>query len=133
MDLVDAVTLRFDGGALGTLASTGGVVPTHRETLEYRIFGARGHVLFDAMAGVGSLHLADGSTEPLAELPAPERYPEDAPVRNLIAVAQGRAENGSPPLLGARTVAVVDAMYRSARDGRTARPYRPDVDGGVTP
>ena len=123
MDLVDAISIRFDGGAIGTLASTGGVVPTQPETLEYRIFGTDGHVFFDVYAGTASIHLADGSVETLPELPEEERYPEWAPVQNLVAVAQGREANGSPPLLGARTVAFVDAMYRSARDGCATRPY----------
>jgi hypothetical protein len=47
-----------------------------------------------------------------------DRYPEAAPVGNLVDIALGRGWNHSPGEIGARTVAFVDAMYRSARSGR---------------
>jgi predicted dehydrogenase len=120
-DLVDAVSIRFSNGAIGSIVSTGGVVPTQPELLEYRIFGRAGHIILDVDGGTASIHLADGSVETLDQLPEEQRYPESAPVRDLVAVAQGREASGSPPLLGARTVALVDAMYRSARDGCAVR------------
>ena len=123
MDLIDAASLRFGGGAIGTVASTGGVVPAQPETLEYRIFGSAGHVLFDVNAGTATIHDDDGSTEALPELPPEQRYPEWAPVENLVAVVEHGAANGSPALLGARTVGLVDAMYRSAREGRFMTPF----------
>jgi predicted dehydrogenase len=118
VDLVDAVAVRFAGGAVGTLASTGGVVPGLEELLEYRIFGREGDVLFDVARGTAALRSEDGTEnlEPLAEA---ARYPLEAPERNLVAVARGREENRSPGSVGSATVAMVDAMYRSAREGRT--------------
>ena len=125
MDLVDAASVRFGTGAIGTLASTGGVVPRQAELLEFRIFGPEGHVIFDVNGGMASIHGADGSIEQLEGSPEAERYPEWAPAQNLVAIAGGGAANGSPPLLGARTVGLVDAMYRSAREGATAMVYQP--------
>ena len=51
VDLADAVVTRFDNGAIGSLGSTGSVLPGHDEMLEYRIFGERGHILFDVNEG----------------------------------------------------------------------------------
>ena len=125
VDLVDAMAMRFAGGALGTLASTGSVVPGQEEILEYRIFGTAGHVAIDVTAGTASIHGIDGAIEHLPELPPGDRYPEAAPVQNLVEVAAGRAVNGSPAPLGAQTVALVEAMYRSARTGGRATVMRP--------
>jgi predicted dehydrogenase len=110
VDLCDAVAIRFDGGAVGTLASTGSVLPGHEEQLEYRLFGRDGHVLFDVNNGVCSIHRDDGTRELLRDLGPADRYPESAPVDNLVRVARGEEENGSPP-------EILAAMYRSAETG----------------
>ncbi len=39
VDLADAVVVRFANGAIGSLGSTGSVLPGQDEILEYRIFG----------------------------------------------------------------------------------------------
>jgi predicted dehydrogenase len=133
MDLVDALSIRFANGAIGTLASTGGAVIKQPEVLEYRIFGTEGHIFFDVYEGTASIRTADGSVEALAILPEELRYPEAAPADNLVAIAAHGATNGSPAELGARTVALVDAMYRSATDGSATTLYRHHADQGVRP
>ncbi|MEA2291971.1 MAG: hypothetical protein QOF17_991 [Solirubrobacteraceae bacterium] len=117
VDLADALTVRFEGGAIGTLASTGGVARGHDEVLEYRIFGDRGHVGYDVMQGRAWIAGTGGLVEELALLPPALRYPQRAPVGNLIEVVAGTAPNGSPGSLGQVVVGLVDGMYRSARDG----------------
>jgi predicted dehydrogenase len=117
VDLVDALAVRFDGGALASLSSTGSLAGGFDDILEYRIFGSEGHLLLDPGRGLATI--ARAGEAPLT-LPAPsadERYPEDAPARNLVQLCLGRDSNGSPGALGARVVDVVDAMYRSARLG----------------
>ena len=56
VDLAETVALRFDGGAIGSLSSTGSMLVGHEEVLEYRIFGSAGHALFDVTGG--ALHAA---------------------------------------------------------------------------
>ena len=51
VDLADAVVVRFANGAIGSLGSTGSVLPGQDEMLEYRIFGDRGHIVFDVNEG----------------------------------------------------------------------------------
>jgi hypothetical protein len=104
---------------VGSLASTGSVLPGQEEILELRLFGDAGHLVWDVNAGRASLHGRDGSVEALPPLAPEDRYPEAAPARNLVEVALGRAPNGSPGELGARVVAFLEAMYRAAGSGRT--------------
>lgn len=119
VDLADASIVRFDNGAIGSLGSTGSVLPGQEEILEYRLFGERGHIVFDVNEGSAVIYGANGAVE---RLPAPtleERYPDWAPADNLVDVVLGRAPNGSPASLGVLTVDFVDAIYRAAREGRT--------------
>lgn len=115
VDLADAIAIRFDGGAVGTLSSTGGLIPGHQEIVRYEIFGCDGHVVFDVNKGVATIHDANG-VQQLPRPPEAERFPERAPARNLVEVALGRAANGSPPEIGLLTAQLTAAMYRSASE-----------------
>jgi predicted dehydrogenase len=117
VDLADAVAVRFEGGAVASLAATGNVLPGQDEILEIRIFGPDGHIVWDVDSGSASIHGHGGAITELPGLEVAERYPEAAPVGNLVGVALGRESNGSPGEIGARTVALIDAMYRAARAG----------------
>jgi predicted dehydrogenase len=121
VDLADAIVVRFGNGAVGSLGSTGSVLPGQDEMLEYRIFGTRGHVVFDVNEGVAIIHGVDGEVHRLPGLPAEERYPDWAPADNLVDIVLGRGANGSPASLGVLTVEFIDAMYRAAEAGRTMR------------
>jgi predicted dehydrogenase len=116
VDLVDAVAIRFHGGALGSLGSTGGLLPGQDEIMRCDVFGREGHVIFDVGAGSASIHRR-GAPRALAPLKADQRYPVAAPVGNLIGVALEEEENGSPPEIGLQAVEFVSALYRSAEAG----------------
>jgi predicted dehydrogenase len=120
VDLADAIALTFEGGALGTLNSTGAVTPGQPEVVRYELFGRDGHVLFDVHAGSASIH-RDGGVRQLPAPPPDEREPSHAPVRNLVDVALGAAPNGSPPEIGLGAVELIAALYRSAAEGRIVR------------
>ena len=124
VDLVDALTVRFDGGCIGTIGSTGSNVQTQEELLEYRLYGSAGHIIFDLATSDVALHRADGSVtrNPVAPTSSSataysSAYPEDAPVNNLVDVILGRDENRSPASLGAEVVCLLEAAYESARTG----------------
>jgi predicted dehydrogenase len=119
VDLADATVVRFANGAIGSLGSTGSVLPGQDEILEYRIFGERGHIAFDVNEGSAVIHGPDGDIDRLPGLAAEERYPDWAPADNLVDIVLGRGGNGSPASLGVLTVEFVDAMYRAAQQGRT--------------
>jgi predicted dehydrogenase len=120
VDLCDAVAIRFEGGAIGILGSTGSVPVGHPETLEYRLFGREGFATFDVMQGRAAFHGSGGTIEELPQLDLAERYPHAAPSANLVDVVLGRRENESPAEIGQRTVEFLDAMYRSAAAGGAA-------------
>jgi predicted dehydrogenase len=117
VDLADALAVRFEGGAIGTLASTGGVVRGHEEALEYRIFGDAGHVGYDVMQGRAWIAGPQGTVERLDVLAPELRYPQLEPLRNLVDVVAGTGPNRSPGDLGQRVVELIDGMYRSASGG----------------
>jgi predicted dehydrogenase len=125
VDLVDALTVRFEGGCIGTIGSTGSTVRTQEELLEYRLYGTEGHILFDLGTSELGLFRADGSvtknpagpvTPPVT--PYSDAYPEHAPVDNLVDVIVGSDENRSPATLGAEVVRLLEAAYESARTGQ---------------
>ena len=124
VDLVDALAVRFEGGCIGTIDSTGSTVRTQEELLEYRLYGTGGHILLDLAAEELGLYRADGSVVRNPTDPKPagphayaEAYPEAAPVNNLVDVILGRDENRSPAELGAAVVRLLEAAYQSARTG----------------
>ena len=117
VDLVDAATVRFDGGAVGTIASTGDRPSGHEDLLEIQVGGTDGMVSFDVMGGRATVFGPDGRRDELEPLPLGERYPHRAPADNLVDVVLGRGENRSPAEIGCLTVEFLDAMYRSAAAG----------------
>jgi predicted dehydrogenase len=123
VDLVDAMAVRFEGGCIGTIGSTGSTVRNQQELLEYRLYGTEGHILLDLAASELSLFRADGSTEHNPAGPSArastytEAYPEDAPLNNLVDIVLGRDINHSPAQLGAEVVGLLEAAYSSARTG----------------
>jgi predicted dehydrogenase len=131
VDLADAMAVRFEGGAIGSLGSVGSVQPGQDEMLEIRIFGDAGHVVFDVNTGAAAIHGQEGAVDRLAGLPADDRYPEWAPALDLVAVASGRDGNGTPGELGARVVAAIDGLYRSSAEGRAVTPVGPSAAGAV--
>lgn len=126
VDVVDALSIRFRGGALGVIGSTGAVTPvTHTDTLEYIIHGSSGHLHFDVMDGALRLYASDGATD-APQLPAADRYPMWGPATNLIELAVGRGLNGSPASYGLLTAETLHAAYRSAASDGSAI----DIEGG---
>ena len=115
MDIVDAIAVRFEGGALGNVGSTGAIKPGGPETLLTRVHCQDGMVELDSLSGTGRIHHRDQSEEILTPLQgADEIYPMHATSSNLVDVITGDADNGSPAEIGWRTVELLDVAYRSA-------------------
>jgi predicted dehydrogenase len=124
VDLIDTMTVEFENNALGMVGGTGNAGRNYRTALS--IYCEDGCIVSDSMARFGVIRKADGSEEELFTGPPRPRsergerrhhsrreYPT---TRNLIEVILGREENGSPAEVGWRTVELLDAAYRSARD-----------------
>lgn len=119
VELHDAIVLRFGGGAIGTVSGAS----SHRGA-----GGGKHQVDVRAIGATGQLHLdlererlwryrgpGDDVSEDLG--PHAGEYDCVGPVDALVELAQGRGTNRSPAELGARTVEVLEAAYRSAEAG----------------
>ena len=121
VELHDAAVVRFDGGAIGTLA--GGSAFTgagdNKHQLEIRAIGSEGQLLLDVERERAWLWRTDGvEVDPRLE-PEAGRYDCDGPPAALVDLALGkRVVNRSPGEMAARTVEILDALYRSAASGR---------------
>lgn len=117
VELYDACAVRYDGGAIGTLA--GGAAhsgyDSNKHQLEVRVIGSEGHFLCDLQREAVWLYRADGEDVRLDVKPGDGAYDCDGPPNALVDLAMGRdVENCSPGELGARTVEILAAAYRSA-------------------
>ena len=118
VDAVDVLSVRFTGGALGTLASVGTKPGDDTPHNELRIFGSKGWMEIDMeRAPLLTLHSYDGGDEQLREDDSSMHYPLRAPAQNLADVVLGRAPNLSPGSIAQWSVEIVDAAYRSAASG----------------
>jgi predicted dehydrogenase len=124
VDLCDAISVRFDGGSVGTLASTGGIPAsqTAHQQLELRIYGSAGYALLDGMAGTCRIYFEGGTVERFDDTPPDRLYPLEATSRHLVdLILDDGAVNRSGGEIGARTVELLEAAYRSAAERRMVR------------
>jgi predicted dehydrogenase len=116
VDLVNAMTIHFEGDAVGTAGGSG----NHKGLVFRLLVGCEeGWVDIDAQRGLGTIRRNSGESEEIwyheKEQPHPLRYQT---AHNLVDVIMGDAANGSPPETGWAAVELLDAAYRSAaRDG----------------
>ncbi len=123
VELHDAIAVRYSNGAIGTLV--GG--SNHREQsdnkhqLEMRAIGSKGQIHVDLERERIRLYRpGELDTEP-AVATNDGRYDCDGPPHCLVDLALGRdVINRSPGELGARTVEILEAAYRSAETGMPA-------------
>jgi predicted dehydrogenase len=121
VDLYDAMTVEFEGGAIGTVSGAG-TVPA-RGTAQYqvdlRIFGTDGVLMLDCERARLELRRHDGRLE---SLPLPSdagNYSCEGPPHNLVDLILGKTStNFAPGEAASRSVLLLDAAYRSARSGR---------------
>ncbi len=123
VDLCDAVSVRFDTGAIGSLASTGGIPAKQADNqqLSYQLFGTDGYALLDPNAGRCTLYANDGAVQALAETPPAQSYPRELTSRHLVDLLLDGGANRSPAEIGVRTVELLEAAYRSAAERRIVR------------
>ncbi|MHB1987988.1 MAG: Gfo/Idh/MocA family protein [Acidimicrobiales bacterium] len=128
VDVVDAMVIEWQSGALGSVASIGTVPSNHEVQREFRYYGEKGFLLHDLRTGALSLHCS-GQQAVDYPLPAPEDlYPADAPSACLVDLVAGGSVNPSPGELGAKVVECLEAAYKSAREG--GRPVSIDTTDG---
>ncbi|MBW3560978.1 MAG: Gfo/Idh/MocA family oxidoreductase [Actinobacteria bacterium] len=117
VDLVDAITYRCEGGALGTMASIGSLRPGQTAQQQLRYFGSEGFMVQDLISGRLDAQFNDGTEEILPPLAEDEAYPAHATARCLVDLIRGEGVNDGPPEPAAVTVEFLEAAYRSAAAG----------------
>ena len=121
VDLVDAFCYRFDNGAVGTMASTGGARPGQSLDQGFVYGGTKGFVRQDIIHGHLDVEYHDGTSEQFLDLTGDELYPAHATSRGLVDLIVGEGENCAPGEEGARVVEFLEAGYKSAASGRPVR------------
>lgn len=119
IDLHDAATVRFDGGATGVLSGSCGIPTGHGFEVDIRIFGSEGSVLLDIETQRLVLKLPDGQTETAEPAPGAWKYSCEGPASMLVDIALGRGMNQSPGHVGARAVETLHALVASGRENGT--------------
>jgi predicted dehydrogenase len=120
VELHDAIALRYDNGAIGTLA--GGSAHTgannNKHQIEVRAIGSEGQFQIDLDRELVWRFRVPSEDVRLSFEPNSGQYDCIGPIDALVELALGHGvENCSPIELGARTVEILDAAYRSARSG----------------
>jgi predicted dehydrogenase len=124
VELHDAIALRYANGAIGTLsgASSHAGANENKNMLEVRIIGSEGQLHIDLERESVWRYRGPGDDVRIDPEPGAGNYHCAGPIDALVDLAMGRqVENCSPIELGARTVEILDAAYRSARSGAAER------------
>jgi predicted dehydrogenase len=123
-DYHDAITLRCTNGATAVISGSATIPKPagaqHDRSKGYqmdiRIFGTEGMVLLDIERERCEIRRNDGNDTDI-EMRAGD-YPASAPWQTFVDLVLGRSDdNPMPPALAAKTVAVIEAAHRSAKDG----------------
>jgi len=120
VELHDAIVLRYDNGAIGTLAGGSAHMGANnnKHQVEVRAIGSEGQFQIDLDRELVWRFRVPGEDVRLSFEPNAGLYDCIGPIDALVDLALGHdVENCSPIELGARTVEILDAAYRSARSG----------------
>lgn len=119
VDVVNAVSVRFAGGALGSLSGTG-TMPAGQQAHEHIVYyGTDGVIRYDLVAAAAEMLLPGGTVERVTLAPGESAYPIGAPVRAFADLIAGRVvETAGPCIPAAHSVALLDAAYSSAVQGK---------------
>jgi predicted dehydrogenase len=124
VELHDAMSIRFSGGATGSVsgASFHSGSQSDRHQYEIRVFGSQGQLHADLERDRLWLWRADRDERTSVLPPDAGAYHCRGPVHTILDLAQGRdVVNRSPLELGARTVEVLAAAYASMASGQPER------------
>ena len=118
VELHDAIVLRFENGAIGTAAGASGHqgAAGGRHAVDVRVIGSRGQLRLDLRDNIlGRFRGLDDDVQ-VRLGPDAGAYDCKGPIDAIVDAALGRQfANNSRAELGARTVEILTAAYRSAR------------------
>lgn len=118
VDLYDALAVRFESGAIGSVSGAGSVPEDRPFQVDLRIFGSEGMLLLDCERARAELRRHDGRHQVVDVAPDAGAYACDGPPNNFIDLILGKTTtNWAPGEAAMRSVELLDAAYRSARSG----------------
>jgi predicted dehydrogenase len=124
VDLYDALSVRFEDGAIGTVSGAATVPPSGMPgyQVDLRIFGTEGLLMLDCERARLELRRHDGRHERMELDSDAGAYSCEGPPHNFADLVLGKtAVNWSPGEAAMRSVLLLDAAYRSAVSGREAQ------------
>lgn len=117
VDLYNAASVTFTNGALGAISGAATLPDGSKFQVDVRIFGDEGVLLVDVERERVELRRHDGRILDL-KIPANAgAYDCDTPPVRFVQLVQGQGSNDSPGEVAARSVELIDAMFRSAAEG----------------
>lgn len=125
-DYYDAITMRCTNGATAVISGSATIPKAagaqHDRSKGYqmdiRIFGSEGMLLLDIERERCEIRRNDGNDAVIPMRAGDGDYPSSTPWQTFIDLVLGRSDdNPMPPALAAKTVVVLDAAHRSAREG----------------
>jgi predicted dehydrogenase len=124
VDLYDALSVRFEGGVIGTVSGAGTVPPDGMSAyqVDLRLFGSEGLLMLDCERARLELRRHDGQHRRVELAPEAGTYTCDGPPNNFVDLILGKTTvNHSPGETAMRSVLLLDAAYRSARTGQVEK------------
>lgn len=120
VELFDAISVRFAGGAIGSVSGAGSVPELQaRYQMDLRIFGRDGMLLVDCERARLHIRRNDGEHFTAAVSPDAGEYSCDGPPNNFVDLVLGHTEtNYAPGEAACASVELLDAAYRSAASGK---------------
>lgn len=121
VDLYDALSVRFDNGAIGTVSGAGTAPPDGMTAyqVDLRLFGSEGLLLLDCERARLELRRHDGRHQRVELAGDAGAYSCEGPPHNFVDLILGKTTvNYSPGESAMRSVLLLDAAYRSARSGQ---------------
>lgn len=114
VDMYDAAVVRFTTNALATLSGAATLPQEDKFQIDLRVFGNKGVLLLDMERERLELRLHEGAHRSV-EVPAGAgAYSCEQPPNAFIDLILGTGHNCSPGEIAAKSVELVEAMYRSA-------------------
>jgi predicted dehydrogenase len=113
VDVVDAMAVRMENGALATVGSTGNIGKGDGGLVEVHLHGSKGRLLVEAISGRVYMRQHSGKEERID--PTYPAYPGNVPSQRFVDMILDNAPNPMPAkVIGLYTVELLDAGYRSA-------------------
>jgi predicted dehydrogenase len=130
VELHDAIVVRYEGGAIGTItgASSHSTIGVPENELDIRAVASEGQLALDVATGTFWIGREDDRVE-IDLGPEGGLYDCVGPPNALVDLALEKTDvNPTPGELGARTVEVLAAVYQSATANSPARVKHPATD-----